>query len=109
MEIALNERHLVQLLLPVADASGRRFPASHYRQVTEELTERFGGLTAYARAPAAGLWEERPGKTTHDDIVVYEVMVEALDAAWWAGYRKTLEARFAQDELVIRAQEMRRL
>jgi hypothetical protein len=101
--------YLVQLLLPLAGAHGKAFPASLFSGVAEELTERFGGLTAYARAPAAGLWEERPGKTTRDDIVVYEVMVETLDASWWAGYRKTLEARFAQDELVIRAQEIRRL
>jgi hypothetical protein len=97
------------MLLPVTDANGAPFPAAVYARVSEELTERFGGLTAYARAPAAGLWEERPGKTTRDDIVVYEVMAGDLDTAWWAKYRKTLEARFAQDELVIRAQEMRRL
>jgi hypothetical protein len=104
-----RQSHLVQLLLPLADEKGQRFPASLYAQLAAELTERFGGLTAYARAPAAGLWEERPGKTTRDDIVVYEVMVDALDAAWWAKYRKTLEVRFAQDELVVRAQEIRRL
>jgi hypothetical protein len=101
--------YLVQLLLPLADGQGNAIAASVFARVSEELTERFGGLTAYARAPAAGLWEERPGKTTRDDIVVYEVMVEALDAAWWAEYRKSLEVRFAQDELVIRAQEIVRL
>jgi hypothetical protein len=101
--------HLVQLLVPLADSRGKRFPESLYRQLTEELTGRFGGLTAYARAPASGLWKKRPGKTARDDIVVYEVMVERLEVAWWRKYRKTLEVRFAQDELVIRAQEIRRL
>jgi crotonobetainyl-CoA:carnitine CoA-transferase CaiB-like acyl-CoA transferase len=101
--------YLVQLLLPLADSRGEPFPESLFAGVTKELTDRFGGLTAYARAPAAGLWKERPGKVTRDDIVVYEVMVEALDAAWWSVYRGRLEQRFAQDELVIRAQEVRRL
>jgi hypothetical protein len=73
------------------------------------LTERFGGLTAYARAPATGLWEEQPGRTTRDDVVVYEVMADTLDEAWWAGYRKSLEARFRQEEVVVRAHEIRRL
>jgi hypothetical protein len=41
--------------------------------------------------------------------VVYEVMVESLDAAWWADYRQALQRRFEQDELVVRAQPMRRL
>ncbi len=101
--------HLVQLLLPVYDPSGARFPQSYYDAVAHELTERFGGLTAYVRAPAAGLWQEETGRTRRDDIVVYEVMVEALEPAWWAAYRASLERRFAQEELVVRAQEMRRL
>jgi hypothetical protein len=101
--------HLVQLLLPLADDEGRAFPESLFAGVTQELTQRFGGLTAYARAPASGLWKERPGQVTRDDIVVYEVMVEALDPAWWSEYRGRLEKRFAQDELVIRALEIRRL
>ena len=101
--------NLVQLLLPVYDRGGARFPQDSYDRVAAELTDRFGGLTAYVRAPAAGLWEESPGRTKRDDIVVYEVMVDALDPAWWATYRKELERRFDQDELVIRAQEIRRL
>ena len=101
--------HLIQMLLPVYDKAGTRFPQSHYDAVAKELTERFGGLTAYVRAPAAGLWQEEPGRTQRDDIVVYEVMAERLEPAWWARYRQELERRFAQEELVVRAQAMRRL
>ena len=32
-----------------------------------------------------------------------EVMVEGFDEDWWVSYRKTLEERFDQRELVIRA------
>lgn len=101
--------NLVQLLLPLYDAKGKRFPASAYDDVARELTERFGGLTAYVRAPAKGLWKEEPGKTRRDDIAVYEVMVESLDPAWWKSYRESLEKRFDQDEIVVRAHEIRRL
>jgi hypothetical protein len=101
--------HLVQILLPLHDGEGRRLGREPFDTVARELTERFGGLTAYARAPAAGLWEEKPGKTERDDIVVYEVMVENLDPRWWAGYRNELEKRFDQDELVVRAHEIARL
>jgi hypothetical protein len=101
--------YLVQLLLPLFGRNGQRFERTRYEEVTRELTERFGGLTAYARAPAKGLWEERPGRTMQDDIVVYEVMVDRLDTQWWAEYRQALEARFEQDELVVRAHESRRL
>ena len=101
--------HLVQLLVPVYDNAGARFPREAYDRLAQELTQRFGGLTAYVRAPAAGMWKEAEGETRRDDIVVYEVMVERLEPDWWANYRRELERRFAQDEMVIRAQEVRRL
>lgn len=101
--------NLVQLLLPLYAPDGTRFPASHFEGVAHELTGRFGGLTAYARAPAEGLWQEHRGRTHHDEIVVYEVMVDDLDEGWWREYRSELQTRFRQRELVVRAQEIRRL
>jgi hypothetical protein len=101
--------YLVQLLLPVYDNAGRPFPASHYATVRGELAGRFGGLTAYTRAPAEGLWSDGGGPAARDDIVVYEVMVEELDRAWWRRFRSDLEQRFAQVELVVRAQPIERL
>jgi hypothetical protein len=63
----------------------------------------FGGLTAYTRAPAEGLWDS--GSTVkRDDIVVVEVMVDSLDRRWWKDYRRELEQLCCQDEIVLRAQ-----
>ncbi|WP_331312052.1 hypothetical protein [Methylobacterium oryzae] len=73
-----------------------------------ELSQRFGGLTAFTRAPAEGFWEEK-SETARDDIVVFEVMTSELDPAWWAAYRRRLEACFRQDSIVVRAQETRLL
>ena len=101
--------HLVQLLLPLYDNAGRAFPAAHYTAIRDELTERFGGLTAYSRSPAQGLWQESDGPPRRDDIIVYEVMTDTLDREWWRAYRRALEKRFAQDELVIRSQTVERL
>ena len=102
--------HLVQILLPLRGPDGDAFPHAQFTRVAKELTDLFGGMTAYARAPASGLWQdEDDGRTERDDIVVYEVMVEKLDAQWWGRYRRELEQRFEQEELVVRAQEMRRL
>lgn len=100
---------LIQLLLPVRDETGRPFPREHYDALAHGLTERFGGVTAFTRAPAAGLWEEPSGEKVRDDVVVYEVMAETLDERWWAQTRQRLEAQFQQQELVIRAHEIRRL
>ena len=101
--------HLVQLLLPVYDGDGASLRDEHAR-VRDELAERFGGVTAFTRAPAEGLWKPAPGAPPdRDSVVVLEVMVERLEHGWWADYRRELERRLRQDEVVIRAQEMERL
>ncbi len=101
--------HLVQLLLPLRDNAGSPFPESHFSAVHATLTERFGGLTAYTRSPAQGLWAPDEGPPARDDVVVHEVMDPSLDRAWWSRYRADLEQRFAQDELVVRAHAVERL
>jgi hypothetical protein len=95
--------HLVQILLPVCDNAGHPFPDDHYNAVRDVLTEAFGGLTAYTRAPAEGLWNSG-GTVKRDNVVVLEVMTETLDRSWWRNYRRELEQLFRQDQLVVRAQ-----
>src|SRR3954454_19933573 len=99
--------HLVQLLLPLFDNDGRRQPESLFARVRDELTSHFGGLTAYTRAPAKGVWTGDDGSMDHDEIVVYEVMVDDVDAPWWNAYRAGLERDFRQQEIVVRATEIR--
>jgi hypothetical protein len=41
---------LVEFLLPVADNDGARIPKNEFDRVRRELTERFGGVTAFMRA-----------------------------------------------------------
>ena len=96
-------QYLVQLLLPVRDPDGQAFPRLHYDALAHELTDRFGGVTAYTRAPASGLWEEPSGYRVRDDVVVYEVMANRLDLDWWREYRRSLESVFRQEKLLVRA------
>lgn len=100
--------HLIQILLPLSDNDGQAFSSTKYEGVRSELTKQFGGLTAFTRGPAEGLWAQK-GETAHDDIVVFEVMTSELDEAWWASYRRVLEARFRQDSIIVRAQATRLL
>lgn len=101
--------YLVQILLPLYDNSGEPFPQQEYVRVRDELTQRFGGITTYLRSPAEGLWRETPTLTVRDDIVIYEVMTEQLDRAWWRGYRQELSARYRQDLLIVRVSEVQLL
>jgi hypothetical protein len=50
--------YLIQLHLPLHDNDKRAFPAQHFDTVRNTLTERFGGVTAFLRSPAVGLWKE---------------------------------------------------
>jgi hypothetical protein len=100
--------HLVEILLPVANNEGQPFDAQKYVVVREELSRRFGGITAFTRAPAEGSSHAR-GTTVHDDIIVFEVMTDTLDRPWWEAYRRHLEQSFSQNEIVIRAVAITRL
>ena len=97
--------HVIEIFLPLYDNDGRRFGQELYGQVREELVERFGGMTAFARSPAEGLWESKRG-TDRDELVIFEVMDEAFDRGWWSDYRRRLETQFAQDVILIRAGEV---
>lgn len=100
---------LVQILLPLFDNAGARQAPALFADVRRELVARFGGLTAYSRAPAEGLWERQPGDVSRDEVVILEVMTEDLDRDWWSTYRATLENRFSQQSLVMRATPFDRL
>jgi hypothetical protein len=100
---------LVQLLLPLFDQDGKAQPRSCFREVERELIQRFGGLTAYLRSPAKGRWLTVDGEVEPDDIVIFEVMTESIDHAWWKSYRERLSRRFGQDDLVVRAMQIERL
>ncbi len=101
--------HLIQILLPKHDNARQPFTRGDYRAVRQELTEKFGGLTVYTRAPAEGLWRLDDNNTTRDDIVIFEVIASELDAPWWRHYRHDLEKRFRQEVILIRAQQTRLL
>jgi hypothetical protein len=100
--------HLIQILLPLNDGRGRRFPADLFERLAQELTEKFGGATSFTRSPADGRWKSGQS-TKRDDIAVIEVMAETVEREWWAELRRRLEYEFDQDEVVIRSQRTDRL
>lgn len=100
--------YLVEMLLPMRDNEGRPFAPEIFQSLRNELIERYGGVTAFTRAPAEG--ETKAGNDiVHDDIVVLEVMTHEIDREWWRQYRERLERAFEQDEVVVRATAFERL
>ena len=97
--------HIVAILLPLYDNDGRHFGSELYARVRQDLVGRFGGLTAFTRAPAEGVWEDG-GQRSRDEIVIFEVMSDGIDRNWWQRYRGELEARFRQEAIVVRTHEI---
>ena len=97
--------HLIEIFLPLRDNQGAAFAASDFADIRKTLTEKFGGLTVFSRAPADGTEKER-GRERHDELVVFEIMTDGLDRDWWSAYRQALERRFKQDRIVIRMSDV---
>jgi hypothetical protein len=97
--------HLIEIFLPLRDNEGSPFAAGNYADIRKTLTEKFGGLTAFSRAPADGT-DKEGGRERHDELVVFEVMTDAPERGWWSAYRKELERRFRQDRILIRMSEV---
>jgi hypothetical protein len=96
---------LVEILLPVTQGDAVR---REMEVLEKQLTERFGGMTAFLRSPGRGLWEDQ-GLIERDDVVVVEVMTETVDREWWKTLRTALEDRLGQKEIVIRTHAVERL
>jgi hypothetical protein len=99
-------RRLVQVLLPIHFQDGTEVPAGEFARVRTELTERFGGVTAYARSPATGLWKRTEDEVARDQVIMVEVVVDEFDPQWWEAYRVDLERRFGQEQIHARALAM---
>ena len=93
---------LIQMLLP-KNRRGGAAPDAAVATTRAELVDRFGGVTAYERAPALGAWRAPAGHIERDDVVMVEVLADGFDREWWRAYRATLESRFEQQEILVRA------
>lgn len=101
--------YVVEIFLPLKRNDGSPQPRERFGEVRGQLVEKFGGLTAFTRAPAHGLWESSDGDVDRDSIVIFEVMTGDLDRDWWKDFRATLERLFEQEDIVIRASAVDRL
>jgi hypothetical protein len=101
--------HLIQLLIPLHDNHKQAFPTPYFNKVRQDLTNHFGGVTAFVRSPALGLWKENSDDMNSDEVVMFEVLTEQLDKEWWADYRKQLQERFRQEEVLIWASNITKL
>jgi hypothetical protein len=79
-------------------------PRQNVGRIEDELTEQFGGITAYQR-PARGRWKSG-GQTQGDEIAIFEVVVDRLDRGWWSRFREELEDRLCQETILVTARDI---
>ena len=104
----MSASYLVQILVPKVTGQGDPVSQKWFDALLKELTEDFGGVTSFLRAPGVGLWRDG-GETERDIIAVVEVMTDELAQGYWSSLRKRLERDLAQEEIVVRAQQITRL
>jgi hypothetical protein len=104
----MSASYLVQIIVPTVTGQGERVSKDWFEAFLAELTEDFGGATSFVRAPGIGLWRDG-GETERDTVAVIEIMTDELARHYWSSLRKRLERDLAQDEIVIRAQQITRL
>jgi hypothetical protein len=95
--------YLIQLLLPTSEIPAGPTSPEHVAQTRRELVEAFGGVTAYQRTPAVGVWTSPHGSRERDEVVMVEVVAPQFDRAWWRDYADRLAERFAQAAIHVRA------
>jgi hypothetical protein len=95
--------HLIQVLLPARVSQHDQAEPDPVAKTRGELIETFGGLTAYLRTPALGVWTAPDGGHAQDEVVMVEVVAEHFDRAWWQEYSRRLARRFAQETIHVRA------
>jgi CRISPR/Cas system-associated protein Cas10 (large subunit of type III CRISPR-Cas system) len=94
--------HLIEIFLPLNSNDGTPQSSDEFRRVREQLVDRWGGVTAFTRAPAKGVCLQNGNQRAEDEIVVFEVMVKRVDKLWWLSYKRDLETQFSQQEILIR-------
>lgn len=107
--LRIGRMHLIHLLLPLHDNHQKPFDPHRFRTVRNQLTEKFGGVTAFVRSPAVGLWKEDDNNINRDEVIMFEIVPDDLNENWWRDYREKLQVEFRQDEILIWAAEVTKL
>ena len=101
----MTNSYLIQILVPKEKGDGQPVSQRWFEDFLEELSGKFGGATSFVRAPGQGQWRSGD-ETLRDNVAVIEVMAAKLAPEFWRSLRGRLERELAQEEIVIRVQEI---
>lgn len=98
----LSTMYLMQIFIPTRDNEGNPFEESRFTDLREELTNRFRGVTIYARTPVQGIWRRSEDSFQTDQMVIYEVIFDELEMPYWKRLKLSLEKSFSQEKILMR-------
>jgi hypothetical protein len=90
---------ITQVLLPMFDNRGRRFPPASYQPFHERMVERFDGWTQ--KQKALGVWQSPGGIRYKDKHLVYEIAHKTRNLGFWRAEKERLKREFEQEEIWI--------
>lgn len=102
-EDKLDKTLLFEIFLPIKNDKGKPFPQRHFDSLREILVEKFGGVTLYQRSPVTGVWDNPEAAQEKDELIIYEVMADSGDEAFWTQLKVDLENKFKQVKIIIRS------
>ncbi len=94
------------MLLPIKDENGGLFPEHYFTDLRDALAIKFGGITIYSRSPVKGLWKESGSSLVADEMIIYEIMMQDVDLAYWKAQKLRLQKLLHQDEIMMRYHEV---
>ena len=102
MSYAIEFRYRFELLIPLADNSGRPFPWPKIERVSQALVQRFDGRRSQPLTPYVGLWKHR-GVLYRDGLLLFTVDTPRADdsLAWMIAFKARLKRQFNQLEIYL--------
>ena len=107
MTYPIEFKYRFELLIPLSDNKGQRFPSSTIEGVGETLLGRFGGCRCQPFSPHLGSWKHR-GHVYRDQLLLFTVDGPRSDESltWMIGFKQRLKRQFKQLEIYVAVTEL---
>ena len=107
MRYNISFKYRFEVMIPLADNDGNRFPMEEIIQVRNNLTDEFGGCRSQPLAPFEGTWVDE-NKVYLDELMLFIVDAPRTDTSieWFLKYKEHLKQKFTQIEIYLAISEI---
>ena len=107
MKHDIEFKYRFELLIPLADNQGRRFPWPKIERVSAALLEPFEGCRSQPLTPYMGLWRYR-GVVYREGLLLFIVDAPRSDESldWMRNFKERLKKQFGQVDIYLAVTEL---